>query len=122
MFPTERPGVALLLMRVALAVMLMDGVAGRLLHLGSFWFLLAPAVVAVALCVGFLTPIVSALTILLEVTSWAVTGGDIEAVHVCAVLDAIALGMLGPGAYSVDARLFGRRQVILRDRGDDLER
>jgi hypothetical protein len=29
--------------------------------------------------------------------------------------------MLGPGAYSLDARLFGRRQVILRsgDSSDD---
>jgi hypothetical protein len=121
MFPTERPGFALLLMRVALAVMLMDGVARPFMQLGSLWYLLAPAAVAVALCLGFLTPVVSALCVLLALTSWATSGGAIEAVHVCAVMVAVALAMLGPGAYSLDARLFGRRQVILRpgDRSRD---
>jgi hypothetical protein len=118
MFPTGRPGVALLLMRVALAVMLMDGVAGRLLHLGSLWFFAAPAVVAIGLCLGFLTPVVAGLTVLLEVTTWVTAGGAIEAVHVCAVLDAIALSLLGPGAYSLDSRFFGRRQIILRSSDD----
>jgi hypothetical protein len=106
-------------MRVALAVMLMDGVAGRLLHLGSIWFFVAPAVVASALCLGFLTPVVAALTVLLEVATWATAGGAIEAVHVCAVLDAIALALLGPGSYSLDAKFFGRRQIVLRGRDDD---
>lgn len=114
MFPAERPGFALLLMRVALAVMLMDGVARPFMHLGSLWFLLAPAAVAVALCLGFLTPVVSALCVLLELTAWSSSGAALGAVHVCAVLVAVALAMLGPGAYSLDARLFGRRQVILR--------
>lgn len=119
MFPTGRPGAALLLMRVALAIMLIEGVSARLLHLGSIWFLLAPAVVAIALCLGFLTPVVAALTVVLEVATWATAGGAIGAVHVCAVLDAIALGLLGPGAYSLDGKLFGRRQLVLRGRGDD---
>ena len=114
MFPTERPGFALLLMRVALAVMLLDSVARPFMHLGSPWFLAAPVTVAIALCLGFITPIVSALCVLLEVTIWATSAGAIEAVHVCAMLVAVALAMLGPGAYSLDARLFGRRQVILR--------
>ncbi len=119
MFPIGRPGAALLLMRVALAIMLVEGVSPRLLHLGSVWFLAAPAVVAIALCLGFLTPVVAALTVLLEVATWATAGGAITAVHVCAVLDAIALGLLGPGAYSLDAKLFGRRQIVLRGRDDD---
>ena len=119
MFPSGQPGIALLLVRVALAIMLVDGVAGRLLNLGSPWFLAAPAAVALALGLGFLTPIVAGLTIVLEVATWATTGGPIGAVHVCAVLDAIALSLLGPGAYSLDARLFGRRQVILRPPDDD---
>ncbi len=109
-----RPGVALLLMRVALAVMLMDSVARPFMHRGSPWFLMAPIAVTIALCVGFVTPIASALCVLLEVTIWATSAGAIEAVHVCAVMVAVALALLGPGGYSLDARLFGRRQVILR--------
>lgn len=114
MFPAEKPGFALLMMRVALAVMLMEGVAVPFKNLGSPWFLLAPGAVALALCLGFLTPVVSMLCVLLELTAWATSGEAIEAVHVCAVMVAVALAMLGPGAYSLDARLFGRRQVILR--------
>jgi hypothetical protein len=30
-------------------------------------------------------------------------------------VDAVALAMLGPGAHSVDARLFGRREIIIPD-------
>ena len=30
-----------------------------------------------------------------------------------AVLDALALVLIGPGAYSIDARRFGRRLVVL---------
>jgi len=121
MFPLGRPGIALLLMRIALAVMLMDSVARPFLHRGSPLFSLAPTAVAIALGLGFVTPVCAALSVLLEVTLWATSGGAIEAVHVCAVMVAIALAMLGPGGYSLDARLFGRRQVILRsdDEHDD---
>jgi uncharacterized membrane protein YphA (DoxX/SURF4 family) len=73
----------------------------------------APATLALALCLGFLTPLVAALTIVLVVATWLATRRTVGAVHVCAVLDAIAIGLLGPGAYSLDARLFGRRRVIV---------
>jgi hypothetical protein len=113
MFPTGRPGAALLLVRVALGLMLMDGVSPGLARLGSPWFLVAPAVVTFALFLGILTPLMAVLCIVLEVGTFISAGGTIEAVHACAVLDAVAIGLLGPGAYSVDARLFGRRQVVI---------
>lgn len=120
MFPSKRPGLALLLMRVALAVMLMDGVTGRVLSLGSAWFLLAPGMVAFALCFGLVTPVASALSVILEIAAGASSDGPVHALDVCAVLNAIAVFMLGPGAYSLDARLFGRRQVVIRsDRRHD---
>ncbi|MBC7990412.1 MAG: hypothetical protein H7Y19_12630 [Luteimonas sp.] len=122
MFPTGRPGVALLLVRIALGLMLMDGVSVRLLQLGSIWFLAAPALVALSLGVGFLTPVAAGLCILLELTTLVTAGGPIEAVHVCALLDAVAIGLLGPGAYSVDVRLFGRRLVVLPSRRDPYDR
>ncbi len=118
MFPAERPGFALLLMRIALAVLLMGTVGRQFMQFGSPWFLLAPLVVAFALTLGFITPVASTLCVLLELTVWATSAGAIEALHACAILDGVALAMLGPGAYSLDARLFGRRRVIPRSDDD----
>ena len=112
MFPTGRPGIALLLVRIALGIMLMDGVTPGLVQMGSFWLLVAPAVLAFAACLGVLTPVVAVLCIGLEVSTLIAASGNLEAVHVCAMLDSVAIGLLGPGAYSVDARLFGRRQIV----------
>jgi uncharacterized membrane protein YphA (DoxX/SURF4 family) len=69
-------------------------------------------VVAIALCVGFLTPLTSMLCVVVELTAWYLAGGVPQASQVCAVVVAVALAMLGPGGYSVDARLFGRRQIV----------
>jgi len=118
MFPAARPGVALLLIRAAVALMMVDGVAKPLLQLGSPWWLLAPAAVALALGLGVLTPIASALCVLLQLVLWASLGETIEIARACAVLVAVAVGLLGPGAYSLDARMFGRRRVSLRDTED----
>jgi hypothetical protein len=35
---------------------------------------------------------------------------------VIAIANAIALALLGPGAYSLDSKLFGRRVMIVRPR------
>jgi hypothetical protein len=120
MFPTGRPGIALLLLRTALSVMLLEDALGRLANQDSPWLLLPLGAVAIALCVGFLTPITSLLCVAFEAAAWRVAGGALEAVHVCAILNGAALAMLGPGAYSLDARLFGRRQVIFPP-GEDAE-
>lgn len=111
-FPTGQPGIALFVLRVALSVLLLDGVLGPLGRLDSSWVLLTPWAVALGLWLGFLTPVVAALCILIEVSIWLSSAGALQAIHICAALDAFALTLLGPGAYSLDARLFGRRKII----------
>jgi hypothetical protein len=46
---------------------------------------------------------------------WLALGSGVEAGAVTIVLslDALALALLGPGAYSLDSRRFGRRLVVL---------
>jgi putative oxidoreductase len=64
------------------------------------------------LCAGLWTPIVaSALSV---VALWcALSGkGDFWAEILLATM-AAALAMLGPGAWSIDARLFGRKRLVL---------
>lgn len=117
MFPTGGPGVALLLLRAALGTMLLHGVPDPT-SMDRTWFILALWTVAIALCAGLLTPLTAALSAGIEITAAPFAAGGINAVHVCAVLVALALAMLGPGAYSLDAWLFGRRQIIFSTRDD----
>jgi len=73
-----------------------------------------------ALLAGFLTPIVSIVALIIiggTGLSWfpAFNGGVIAGKHLSpdvAVMSA-AIFMLGPGAFSVDAHLFGRRKIII---------
>ena len=118
MFPAGWPGVALLLLRLAVAFTLMRG-ASELATVIQFPLALAIlAPMATALGVGLMTPIVAILCAFVEGAAWHYLGGAVGAVHVCALLVAVAIAMLGPGAYSADARLFGRRKVVFsrRDR------
>jgi uncharacterized membrane protein YphA (DoxX/SURF4 family) len=73
-----------------------------------------------ALLIGFLTPIAGASASLGNLAmgvSWFLTSA--ENAHDKAVADfylvviSIAITLLGPGAFSLDARLFGRREIII---------
>jgi uncharacterized membrane protein YphA (DoxX/SURF4 family) len=85
--------------------------------LGATWF-----VAGSCLLMGFLTPIVSAvaaigsstavLSLLSSIPSEA-WRSRMTSVDITAIL--IALVFLGPGAFSLDARLFGRREIIIPD-------
>jgi hypothetical protein len=119
MFPTGLPGVALLLLRVALSANVAYGVLEVRSALPITWLLALLATVAIALALGLLTPFTAVLGAFIEIGLWYVSASTIAALHVCAVLVAIALAMLGPGAYSLDAKLFGRRQVVFPPQDED---
>jgi hypothetical protein len=119
MFPTGKPGVALLLLRFALSVLLLHGVLGPLSKLDSPWVLAAPWAVALGLCIGLVTPVFAVLAIVIELSTWWAGGGPLTAVHACAMLDATSLTLLGPGGYSLDAKFFGRRRIVFPPPADD---
>jgi uncharacterized membrane protein YphA (DoxX/SURF4 family) len=86
-------------------------------------WLLGGLVVAIsgALMIGFLTPIVSLVSALFSIglgLQFSTNGGELfftrlGTINAAAV--AIALAMLGAGAFSVDFYLFGRREIIIPD-------
>ena len=109
-YPAGRAGIALLLMRISLALVLTQ-TASREMSAVAAWASLLPWLLAAgALCGAATTPVAGVGAIVLIVLATA-ADGPLEPSHACAVLNAVALVLLGPGAYSLDARLFGRRRV-----------
>jgi len=111
-FPSGAPGVGLLLLRLALAASLVD-------HGRQCICLAAPTlpcafllVLACLLCFGFITPVVSSLSCLAGLGDFAIAGYGNWQSAVLLGLTAIALALLGPGAYSIDGRRFGRRLIV----------
>lgn len=114
MFPPGLPGLALALLRASVAIaLLLDNYA----HWDALpgWVRGAAILISLVVSVGYLTPIVAAAALVLHAIVWFVVGAGVDAAAVAIILslDAMALALLGPGAYSLDSRRFGRRRVVL---------
>jgi uncharacterized membrane protein YphA (DoxX/SURF4 family) len=84
------------------------------------WVAIFGAVIGLALLAGLLTPIAALVTGLGAlglgfsfVSTPAPNLFDSKVASVLTLIVAIAIVFLGPGAFSVDARLFGRREIII---------
>jgi uncharacterized membrane protein YphA (DoxX/SURF4 family) len=65
------------------------------------------------LSLGFLTPIVSVACCLFQLASLFLAGHPDRHFVILSSLNAAAISLLGPGAYSLDAWLFGRRVIVV---------
>jgi uncharacterized membrane protein YphA (DoxX/SURF4 family) len=107
-FPDGLSGVALLLLRNALAVMVLFSTPA---FSGVVWVL--QVIAAACLCAGFRTPWAAALcTLTVVVALFAIPGSQADR-GVIAVAISVAVAILGPGAYSIDSVLHGRRRRIV---------
>jgi hypothetical protein len=110
MFPAGMAGLGLLILRVtAVAELLVNGVSHGTLILP--WCLAVIVPLAIFLCLGFLTPYCSALCSSIELLCLWGSTSDFAVRLGLSLLTAMSVAMLGPGAYSVDSRLFGRRII-----------
>jgi uncharacterized membrane protein YphA (DoxX/SURF4 family) len=123
-FPGGLPGIALLLLRAVFGIaLLMEGrcYVGELDPTPVAWLVgLGTLASGVLLLIGFLTPIVGAIvgtgavgiavSVLPTCTPTVFESGP-ALVFGSAILGTIIA--LGPGAFSVDARVFGRREIII---------
>lgn len=116
MFPTGAPGLALLLLRVSLAGAVLNGGPSCLNHREPDPLCLALSALAILLCLGILTPAISIILFGIEVMVFRLAGNAEWRFFMLVCVVAIALAALGPGAYSFDAKLFGRREVVFRPR------
>ena len=121
-FPEGWPGVGLVLMRLAVALSaIVQGISTWIESPAQRWAIGSLEIlVGTALLIGFLTPIAGASASLSNLAigvSWLPTSGDnahdktVAALYL--VVISIAITLLGPGAFSLDARLFGRREIII---------
>jgi disulfide bond formation protein DsbB len=111
MFPTGLPGLALLLLRASVAIAVVASSYDSQEPPG--WLQATAILVAGVLLAGYMTPIVAVVAVAVQAFVWSSLGIDSTAWAAVVALDAIALALVGPGAYSVDAYLFGRRVVVL---------
>ena len=114
------PGAGLLFMRAVAGIALIAHGATTLLLQGGLPF--APAsrevfaiVIGLLLLIGLWTPIVAALAALLALVNVVTQHGDVWAEILLGTLG-VSLALLGPGAWSVDAKLFGWKRIDIPDR------
>ena len=115
-FPDGWPGFGLLLLRLGLSSHLTFIAMSDALRRSSE-AALAPSLVAGAggifLLAGLWTPLAGVLVALDEV--WVVfslhsLGPENIWTHICLAIISVSVATLGPGAWSIDARLYGRRR------------
>jgi uncharacterized membrane protein YphA (DoxX/SURF4 family) len=121
-FPNGWPGFGLLLLRLGVGIALISlGISGVFAASGEPVAIARDSIEAagaILLIVGLWTPVVGALIALNELwIALAVYSSppDGHWNHVFLAVLTAGVAMLGPGAWSIDARLFGRKRFDLAD-------
>jgi hypothetical protein len=117
-FPNSWPGRGLLLQRVVTATFLFWFGFGRFREAPQF-SLVCPHVIGagagILLFLGLWTPVCGALIAVVEVwIAFSCASGD--GLSIMLATSGATLAMIGPGAWSIDARLFGRRHFEIPER------
>jgi putative oxidoreductase len=112
-FPDRGPGFGLLLMRAGIGIALIYlGVSSFMVEISAPVSVVQNVIMAgagVFLIAGLWTPVMGALAALGQVwIAFSQPGG--EWIHIFLAVLSASLAMLGPGIWSIDARLFGRRR------------
>lgn len=116
-FPNGWPGAGLLVLRLAASGLLFGQAVARFVP-GERWEAISPAILGIAagllILIGLWTPVGCLLAVIAE--SWLLFVGGIATQPAILLLSiGAAVAMLGPGSWSIDAVLFGRRRLDITD-------
>ena len=117
MFPNGLPGAGLLLLRLVCSVLAISGAVTTILgasHTQAFILQAIAFVAALLLLVGLWTPIAGLLLALVELSIALAGANGIENAVLLATIG-VALAVLGPGSRSIDAKLYGRKRIQIRN-------
>lgn len=120
-FPGGLPGVGLLFLRAAIGARFILHalkwiIDPQSMSMGTWALGLLALVTGAAFMLGFLTPIVGALSAVagIAVQFWpTLEPSIISLLNFDAIIVALAISLLGPGAFSLDAHFFGRRKIVI---------
>jgi len=108
-FPSGAAGYALLVFRASIAASLSTDGSPHWFSALPFFISAALVILGAFLVAGFITPYASTSCLVIELIILLLHRG-VDEYHVGhLIVNCGVLTVLGPGAYSVDARLFGRR-------------
>jgi hypothetical protein len=88
----------------------------NLTHARHWSLVLIISLISFAIVFGLVTPILSILACVAAILNLFFADQPLSVVYVLRILTSAALFFLGPGAYSVDARLFGLRVTVVPPR------
>jgi uncharacterized membrane protein YphA (DoxX/SURF4 family) len=114
-FPNSWPGGGLLLLRLTLALPAAADGLFTLLPVQSAWAVatgLVSVVASALVLLGLWTPYAAATLGVTQLSALFMGGFPVET-QVSRTAIAVSLVMLGPGAWSIDRRLFGRKRIDL---------
>ena len=112
MFPRGAAGLGLIVLRLCCASAILALAADPGESATPTWAGVGLGCLALSLLVGALTPIACTVGAVVEALI-LVHGHEADPGRAAlALLATVALGLIGPGAYSIDAKLFGRRRIM----------
>ena len=111
MFPAGAAGYGLLILRLCAAGMLMQALHSEIVSYGSLQFI-AVATMFLLLCLGLFTPLCCVASTVGQIAMHLLRTDKSLLVFTLSLSLTVALLLLGPGAFSLDSRLFGRRLLV----------